>query len=162
MKIKAISLMQPFATLIAIGAKGFETRGWSTMHRGRLAIHASARISREFKDLCNLEPFKSVLKAAGYNHWRELPMGCVIATVSVKDCQRIKEWYPASRQAILQSGDKIAGNEFTFGDYTPGRCAWKLSDVAKFREPIPAVGKLSLWEWNDPRITTLDGKPSEI
>lgn len=39
--MKALSLWQPWATLIAIGAKQYETRGWSTPYRGPLIIHAA-------------------------------------------------------------------------------------------------------------------------
>ncbi|KQO04623.1 hypothetical protein ASF12_13925 [Paenibacillus sp. Leaf72] len=43
--MKAITIIQPWATLIAIGAKQYETRGWSTKHRGALAIHAGSQKS---------------------------------------------------------------------------------------------------------------------
>ncbi len=39
--MKCISLIQPWATLIIHGAKRFETRGWRTLYRGPLTIHAS-------------------------------------------------------------------------------------------------------------------------
>ena len=38
--MKAITLTQPWATLVAIGAKRIETRSWRTFYRGPLAIHA--------------------------------------------------------------------------------------------------------------------------
>lgn len=38
-----LTLWQPWASLIALGAKTIETRGWSTSHRGRIAIHAAGR-----------------------------------------------------------------------------------------------------------------------
>ncbi len=41
--MKALTLWQPWASLIAIGAKSIETRSWATPYRGRLAIHAAAR-----------------------------------------------------------------------------------------------------------------------
>ena len=41
MKIKAISLWQPWANLIAVGAKKYETRSWKTNYRGALLICAS-------------------------------------------------------------------------------------------------------------------------
>jgi hypothetical protein len=43
MSLATISLWQPFASLIAIGAKTIETRHWSTKHRGPMAIHAAKR-----------------------------------------------------------------------------------------------------------------------
>jgi hypothetical protein len=42
--MKALTLWQPWATLIANGTKTIETRSWSTSYRGPLAIHAAAAI----------------------------------------------------------------------------------------------------------------------
>lgn len=39
--MKAITIWQPWAMLIALLEKGNETRGWPTKHRGPLAIHAA-------------------------------------------------------------------------------------------------------------------------
>ncbi len=41
--MKAISLHQPWASLVATGVKTIETRSWSTKYRGPLAIHAAKR-----------------------------------------------------------------------------------------------------------------------
>ncbi|TRU31740.1 MAG: ASCH domain-containing protein [Microcystis aeruginosa Ma_QC_B_20070730_S2] len=41
--MKAISLWQPWASLVANGLKLYETRGWPTKYRGVLAIHAAKR-----------------------------------------------------------------------------------------------------------------------
>ena len=41
--MKAITLRQPWASLVALGVKAIETRSWSTRYRGPLAIHAAAR-----------------------------------------------------------------------------------------------------------------------
>lgn len=38
--MKALTIHQPWASLIAAGVKTIETRSWSTRHRGPLAIHA--------------------------------------------------------------------------------------------------------------------------
>lgn len=60
-KIKALTLYQPWATLIAIGAKKIETRSWDTKYRGPLAIHASK--NEKFMKLSFLDPFFKVLKS---------------------------------------------------------------------------------------------------
>lgn len=39
-QVKALTISQPFAKLIADGEKFVENRGWPTHYRGRLAIHA--------------------------------------------------------------------------------------------------------------------------
>jgi hypothetical protein len=45
--MKSITIIQPWATLIALGEKKYETRGWPTKHRGPLAIHAGKKIDKE-------------------------------------------------------------------------------------------------------------------
>lgn len=42
--MKVITLIQPWATLVALGEKKIETRSWSTNFRGRIAIHAGKKI----------------------------------------------------------------------------------------------------------------------
>lgn len=41
--MKALTLRQPWASLVALGVKTIETRSWSTKYRGPLAIHAGAK-----------------------------------------------------------------------------------------------------------------------
>ena len=44
---RCLSLIQPWATLVAIGAKKVETRSWKTPYRGWLAIHASKAFPKD-------------------------------------------------------------------------------------------------------------------
>lgn len=39
--MKAITILQPWANLIACGAKKIETRSWATQYKGQIAIHAA-------------------------------------------------------------------------------------------------------------------------
>ena len=39
--MKALTLYEPYATLVALNLKKIETRGWRTNYRGPLAIHAA-------------------------------------------------------------------------------------------------------------------------
>ncbi len=41
--MKAISILQPWASLVALGHKKIETRSWNTKYRGELLIHASKK-----------------------------------------------------------------------------------------------------------------------
>lgn len=100
--MKALTLHQPWASLIALGVKTIETRSWSTRYRGPLAIHASKRESalhylgwlEEHQGEAEpaLEPFadrivmvhahrRGVIKA---HH--DLPLGAVVATATLVDC----------------------------------------------------------------------------
>ena len=40
--MKAITIWQPWATLLPLGVKLYETRSWATSYRGPIAIHAAA------------------------------------------------------------------------------------------------------------------------
>jgi hypothetical protein len=46
-------------------------------------------------------------------------------------------------------GYKLSAKEEAFGDYGPGRYAWILVDNKPLKEPVPAKGKLKLWEWKE-------------
>ena len=144
--MKALTLIQPWATLIALGEKKIETRSWRTLYRGKIAIHAGKKIDKE---VCNQEPFKSILAAHGYTA-NNLPTGCIVAVCNLIDCCQIfYDKVDDVNRLMDYDCTKIQGNEFAFGDYTSGRYGWKLSDIKILAEPIPAKGSLRLWEWSD-------------
>jgi activating signal cointegrator 1 len=134
--MKAITLTQPWATLVAIGAKKIETRGWKTPYRGPLAIHAAKAIPAAVREVLVLDRAfaRAVETALQCDPWN-LPRGVVLATCRLADCEPTEsmlEW--------------ISHKERTFGDYRPGRFGFVLEDVTALAEPIPAVGCLGLWE----------------
>jgi hypothetical protein len=45
--MKALSIRQPWATLIVLGMKTVENRSWVTNYRGKLLIHAAKTITKE-------------------------------------------------------------------------------------------------------------------
>ena len=45
--MKAITIKQPFATLIAEGIKEYEFRTWKTKYRGEILIHAGKGINKK-------------------------------------------------------------------------------------------------------------------
>ena len=146
--MKAVSLMQPWATLVALGAKQIETRSWSITYRGPLAIHASKRLLAENASLCCKEPFHAALEAGGYRFDAKsernpfhLPVGMVVAVVKLVDVQ------PIALSNLPPEPERF------FGDYTPGRSAWILCEITCLPEPIPARGSLGLWEWIPPSPT---------
>jgi len=167
--MKALTVQQPWATLEAIKAKKIETRSWKTDYRGPLAIHASKDnkyIHMRGKDyICGQEPFCSVLKNAAGRLFREvgitrsiMPLGSVIATCNLVDCFEIKGTRLVRRggkivnTAFLEAGNRLIevnGNELAFGDYSPGRYAWILEDVRMLPVPVPAKGRLGLWNWDE-------------
>lgn len=45
--MKALTIRQPWASLIAAGVKPVENRGWTTGYRGALLIHAGKGVDRD-------------------------------------------------------------------------------------------------------------------
>ncbi|HBX22633.1 MAG TPA: ASCH domain-containing protein [Desulfotomaculum sp.] len=154
--MKTLSLIQPWATLVAIGAKRIETRSWATKYRGPLAIHASKKVDRV---ICLKKEFAIPLNEHGFVLVKDLPVGAVIATCTLVDCMKVRTLRPVKRDgkivmtAFLEAENsllEVNGNELAFGDYTPGRYAWILEDVRTLPEPVPAKGMLGLWSWEPP------------
>lgn len=167
--MKTISLTQPWATLVALGAKRIETRNWRTSYRGPLGIHAASGLGpvhgkRGLLDLIEREPFWSVLREAfavrlgGEIHYPadaetiidELPFGAIVATCTLKDCRIIGlelNGVPTISADDMLTYTPILGNERAFGNYAAGRFAWLLSNIRALAEPIPAKGALGLWEY---------------
>lgn len=55
--MKALSLMEPWAALIAAGVKSIETRSWRTAYRGPLYIHAfRAKVDQKDPHIQRLPP----------------------------------------------------------------------------------------------------------
>ncbi len=132
--MKCISLWQPYATLMVLGAKRVETRSWGTSHRGTLLIHATAKFSTDLVELCHEEPFKTYLRAIGIMRWQDLPQGQVLGHVQLIDCKPIvvdgSEW---REDNFLIPAEP----ERSFGKYEPGRFAWLTEKPTAFRAPIP-------------------------
>lgn len=136
--MKALTLIQPWATLIALGAKRIETRSWATKHRGWIAITASKIFPRECRELCFEEPFLSAL--AGCSQWRGkvLPRGEVVALALLKECRPTDYW------KAFASCDM--DYELAFGDFSAGRFGWYFDQVKALKEPVPCKGALGLWD----------------
>lgn len=158
--MRAITLTQPWATLMASGAKKIETRSW--LPRGlrngeTVAIHAAKGFADmsalEFCELCVSEPFKSALRDAYVrgviqkHDGRErlvpadLPRGAVVAIATFVKCRPTEEVRPF-----------LSEPERSFGNYASGRYAWFFRDAEPVG-PFLARGALGLWEWNpDPAL----------
>jgi hypothetical protein len=152
--MKVLTLTQPWATLVAIGAKRIETRSWQTGYRGPLAIHAAkgpgALGWMQMQHMCrHVEPFKSILDLNDQHPANVLPFGAIVATCELVDC--VPTTYVRQIKIVHIHGLEWlwTEQEKAFGDYTPGRFAWLLANVKMLPEPIPAKGALGLWEWSN-------------
>jgi|GEM_PF-788921 len=148
--LKAISLLQPWASLVAFRLKHLETRSWNTAYRGPLAIAASLGKPSHVRTLCEHDPYiKAAVEAMGHT-FDTLPRGGIVAVANLQLCKRIMPEGAHAGQRITNAREldpaQLTPQEYAFGDYSPGRFAWVLQDVLRLAEPVPAKGALSLWE----------------
>ena len=148
--MKFITLTQPWATLVAIGAKKIETRSWRTNYRGPLAIHAAKGFPEDCIGLCRTSPFREALVAAGFETAGALPRSCVVAVCNLVDVREITDRGIRSPEGIWHLPRTP---ERDFGDYSPDRYAFYLENVRKLDEPIVSRGSLSIYD--NPQIADL-------
>ncbi|MDO7887963.1 ASCH domain-containing protein [Hymenobacter cheonanensis] len=143
--MKALSLLQPWATLIMLGYKEYETRSWATQHRGTLAIAASAGKPAWAREVCETDPIiRGILAQHGLT-FDTLPRGSVLGVVQLTGMKRIVSVQHANCPDEV-APSQLKPVEVAAGDYTPGRWAWALSHVHAFATPVPCKGALSLWQ----------------
>ena len=75
---RALTIKQPWASLIIEGHKDIENRGWFTNHRGLLIIHAGLKVER-----AELAQHRHLLRNPD-----ELPHGCLLGTVELVDSSK--------------------------------------------------------------------------
>jgi hypothetical protein len=135
--MECVVVAQPWATLAVTGATRYLIRAWRTHYRGRMAIQASRRFSRQNVELCCDEDMRAVLRDKGYDYVVQLPVQAVVGTVNVCDCIYITG----------AKSDSFEANDLAvrFGLLQPGRWAWVLSQPEQFATPAPAVGRLGVF-----------------
>lgn len=135
--MKALPLWQPWATLVAIGAKRVETRHWQAppwLVGQRIAIHATK--TRREMWICEEEPFARRL--GDVDMW----FGAVIATAVLDRCSEMA----SEGIAALREREP---DEWAFGNYQPGRFAWVLCGVEQLAKPVPFKGSQGIFDVSD-------------
>ncbi len=138
--MRVLTLTQPWATLICLGAKRIETRSWKSWYHGEILIHAAKSYPRWAKDCEKQEPFYSALRPNGCYSYPELACGHIIGAATVGDCIRT--------EALR---NEISEQELAFGDFSDIRYGWMLSNPHFLPKPFFAKGMLGLWEF-DPAL----------
>lgn len=124
--MKALTIKEPWATLIIDGYKKYEFRSWKTNYRGKILIHAGMSLEKDM-----LERFKD------YN--LECSKGAIIGEALLTDCILVNKEFNDE----LRSVDPIVyGRSNHVETY-----AWKLENVVKYDKPIYIKGKLGLWNY---------------
>ncbi len=151
MLVKCVSMKNPWGMLVALNEKGFETRSWTTAYRGPLYIHISSRYDRVDRMLETEKYFYQALYPFRLHDNLIEYCGLIVARVELTDILHIREdgLYSMGRDYKKVLPLPI-GKERAFGDYSPGRYAWKFDNIRCLQTPIPAKGKLSIWEYDMP------------
>ena len=161
--MKTLSLWQPWATLMVIGAKTIETRTPQSVfiknHRGALLIHATKtwqpRILRSLlHDAGDFREMRLALSEAGYTNPSTLPLGAILGSICVFGCGAIKPSDNKAGWKIVLPGTfathmDVEPRDLPFGDFRDGRLGIISSHATRFETPIPATGKQGLWEFPD-------------
>ena len=113
--MKALTVCQPYAELIARGQKRIENRTWRTQYSGSLLIHAG--LSRSWLRPGDAEKFPG------------MAFGAIIAEVLLRG------WAPIGHLPAAWQDDP----------YASGPYCWLLSGVRRFAKPIPCRGAQRLW-----------------
>lgn len=139
--MKVLSLLQPWATLVVIGAKKFECRSWKTEYRGTIIIHASAKKpNRREKVFFEEDAFFKIY----IDDMDDLPYGALIGKAILKEIYRT-EWL---MQHLEMFPYHMWKQELAFDDFSPNRYAWQLEQAESFTSVLPIKGSLGLWEYN--------------
>jgi hypothetical protein len=157
--MRIITLWQPYASLIAVRAKPFETRAYpppAKLIGQRIAIHAAVRKPDKLTGGIPPEAWAPAIDALsasiGDFSWHDLPRGAVVCTAVLAGAYRLGDSiFPGRADVVEFRGpshwDRDDINIDPFGDYSPGRWAWLLTDVQRLDPPVPARGKQGWWEW---------------
>lgn len=133
--MKALTVRQPWCWAIATGHKGDENRSWATDYRGPLAIHSASAW-----DVQGMAEFRSVLERLGV----------------------VEPEQPVGDRHLLATGVVLAVVDLV--DICPGRLCrcgpwaaigmkhWKLANPRPLADPVPASGRLGLWDIDLPEV----------
>jgi activating signal cointegrator 1 len=164
--MKALTIRQPWASLIAAGIKTVETRSRRTNYRGPIVIHAG---KTDTDNAPGVHPYvwdrlSDVIGGAA-------PVrGAGIAVADLVDCVPIvaesgtfnDEFYVCIDGRLERQTDhhpeygndawpegRLSYEDHTgqlpFGDFTPGRWAWLLANIRPLATPVPVPGAQGIW-----------------
>lgn len=176
--MKAFTLYQPWASLVVMGAKPFEFRGWSPRERGpayakligqRIVIHASARpmVRSEIRAIVDNLQFGGANAAATCLRPEEaLELLLPLYHFKKPDGLPLSAGLGTAILGEPRNGHDIAVQEFGFPeqavDELPGlpgfdsdrrehaNFGWPMLDVDRWDEPIPMRGFQGFWNWPTP------------
>lgn len=147
--MKAITIKQPWASLIVHGIKDIENRTWTCPKKyigQRVLIHASKSKDKREKPLLTEEQYKLAGGVSGYGTHIFGNRGAIIGSVEIVDCvvNHSSIWAEKTENYTVGMNPKlhenITGKKVIYN--------WVLANPVLFEKPIPAKGRLSFWEYD--------------
>jgi hypothetical protein len=164
-RMLGLTLTQPWATLVAVGAKRVDTRDWDTDYRGPLAIHAAKGLGglddlmpsglhaheEDLQRFVNASPFWDELRTIegltdenGLVQADRLPRFAIVAVCELADVldaeeqeARMRAWAAAPETETEQALRlHRVERELALGNYGPDRYAWRLTNVRRVDPPV--------------------------
>ncbi len=126
--MKALTVKQPWASMISVGAKCVETRTWGTRYRGTIAIHAGKSWDAYQSQKLAAEPCLNLFPDP------KPILGAIICVATLIECG------PADHM-LAQYGTE---HDEELGNYGPEMWGWALQNVTPI-DPIPCMGAQQLW-----------------
>ena len=136
-QMQALTIQEPWASLLVKGKKQFETRDWQRNYRGLLAIHAGKQSVHPFDYPLGLSEILDDSKITQDNLNNNKQKIIAIAT--------LKEIHLMTDKFINEQTEL----ERLTGFWEPGLYAWELTNIKPLSEPIAARGMPGLWEVPD-------------
>ena len=127
--MKAITLWQPWASMIVYGWKPVEYRThgrFSFLFGQQVAIHAGQKTDPE------LERIKKKFSHVNWKEMEPFPTGCILGFCNIMGV----EHKPLKKLAVYRGKHKGYG--------------YHLGKILRLRKPISASGKQGAWEWKAP------------
>lgn len=137
--MKALSLIQPWGSLIHLGLKTIETRTFRTHYRGPLLICASRTWSESIFRRCG--SFKLIDALVARGEPRSIPRGVMLCVADLYDC--------------VPFGSEHAAAAMCSPYHDEIHWAWMLRNVRAV-EQRPVIGRLGLFNVPDDSIRILE------
>ena len=151
--MKAISIKQPWAYLIAAGIKDIENRTWKCPEKyigKRVMIHASKTEYETPMYLLTDEQYDSIMQEKRIEINNSIEYGCIIGSVEIVACVVNHSSIWAEKTKLPTVGDVLEDIHFLGKVQNPDSIIynWMLANPIMFEEPIMNVkGKLGFWEY---------------
>lgn len=150
--MKALTIYQPWASLIMIGAKPYEFRRWDYRTRAwalegqRIVIHASARAMRPEEIMDIIQRMSD--RISSLHAEKAFPL--LERILDAHKCQGVVELSAGLGTAVLEEPkkvDRLFNSPADSDRIDHHMWAWPLTDIRPFAAPIPCRGAQGFWNW---------------